>query len=274
MSDETTDTTDTTDTTAAEGSETTSTTDATQDAGTQKQEAKGLGDAIADAGEGKPEGKSEKSAETKGSGETTASEDGEGGDSDDGQPDKGAPETYSGFDVPEGFAWSEKDTEPFAEQMKGLDASQEQAQEMLSFMAAHVNDRVIPGLEKRQEEEYAEQVKQLRQAAQDDPVLGGENGELFDSNLKLSAKVLDRVTQDLKKAGAESNVIDALQELGDLHRPALMHVLVWAGKRTLPDTLDGPGDGGGVSDDWDSTPAHERMGWDDDANPIRNRQSA
>jgi len=245
---------------------TTTTTDGSGDAASSQSQ--NLGDTIA----GAAAESSDDSTDSDDSGGTTASEEGGSEGDGDGQP-SGAPETYLGFDVPEGFAWSDEDAEPFMESMKGIDATQEQAQKMLETMAAHVNDRVLPDVQKQQDDAYTKLVEQWTQQAKDDPILGGENGELYKPNAALAARVLEMVNQDLKKAGIDTDVISTLLESGDLHRPALMHVLVYAGKRILPDSLGGPGDGGGTSTKWEDTPPEERMGWDDNANPIGHRKS-
>ena len=265
MSEETT-TTETTTSTSEEtaGAETkTESTETTTESSAKGEgtETASLGDAISNAGTGDESGKS---VESKDSEETTASEDGESGSDAEGQP-QGAPEEYAAFDVPEGYAWSEKAETNWAELMKESNVSQEDAQQLLGIMAEQTKEFGIPDLQRQQDEEFAGQRKEWLGQAEKDPVLGGENGENFKANLALAAKVLATVDEGLKSEKLGYSVTDTMKKMGWLDHPAALHILVGLGRRTLPDSLDPPGDGGGESKSWDEMSLHEKLGYNADA---------
>lgn len=242
--------------TTSESTETTTSETATEEAG----EAETLGDAIAAADDGDGSGKSD---ESKGSEETTANEDGESGSDADGQPE-GAPEEYAAFDAPEGFAWSEDAEKHWAAKMKEGDVSQADAQFLLEVVAEQSEKFGVPDLQKKQDAAYAELRSEWLKQAKKDPLLGGEDGELWDSNVALVKRTLDTANEELKAEGLDYNAKDAVLEMGGLNHPALMHVIRVLGRRTLPDTLDPATGGGGSSKSWDDTPLHEKLGYGKD----------
>lgn len=231
-----------------------------------------LGDSIASAADAS--GKSDESTDSE---ETTAKESEESGDSDDGQQSEeatGAPESYSDFEVPEGFAWSEDDAKGWSEVFKGLNVSQEDAQGLVSKMTDHVVERVIPDLIAEQESAQAEQDAKWLEEVKDNQYLGGDGPDDLKASIDMVGSYVALVSnsKEMKGSGLGEDVIATLKELGVFSHPKVMAFFKAAAEKTLPDTLDSPGDGG-MSDDWDKKPAHEKMDWDDDALPIRKAAS-
>jgi hypothetical protein len=216
---------------------------------------------------------SEESDESGGSEETTASE-GEGsGDEDEGQqPEEaaGSPEKYSDFNVPDGMGWTEDDAEGWSAVFSDVGASQETAQKLIDKMTSHMLDRIIPNLIVQQEQMQSERDKKSEQEARDSEYLGGSS-EDFEANMKMVGTYIGNVvkSKSMQDSGLGEGVIDMLQERGLFVEPKLMAFFKAAAEGTRPDTLDGPGDGGGGDSDWETKKAHEKMGWDEDALPTR-----
>lgn len=249
----------------------TETTETTEDKGTTST-ADAIAAAAADASS------SEESDESKDSEETTASESKGTKDSEDGQSSEDEPPTeYSAFEVPEGVELSEEDVASFSEAFKAKGFSQEEAQSFMNKVTGFVSDRVLPGVLKTQEDAYAKQEAEWLEQAKANPFLAGEDGEEFDSSVAIAGKFLASVanSKEVKKAMPDVDVIGTAKELGWLSHPAGMVILKAAGMKTLPDRMDSRGDGAGVIDDWENTPAHLRMtSWGSDAGASRTGKGA
>ncbi len=219
----------------------------------------GLFDAILTAGD------SEQSTEAETSAETTEDEDGTSGD-EDGTPE-GAPEEYAAFEVPDGLGWSDDTLGSWNDVMRESNLSQEGAQAFLDNMAAFNTDVAEPALKQRQDDAFTALQEKWKEEIRKHPALIGEDGQQLKANIRLAEKVLDSFDA---KGELGEGVKDTLTEMGWLYNPQTVCLLVGIGRSTLPDSMDAQGDPG-VSDDWDNLPAHKRMGWDENAEPIRKK---
>lgn len=207
---------------------------------------------------------SEQSTEPTGdSEETTADTDGKGDDKT--EPPAGAPEEYTAFEVPDGFAWSDEAESHWADKMKESNVSQADAQILLDIMADQSEKFGSPDLQKRQDTAFAAQKKAWLGEIKKDPTIVGEAGDEFKVSMKIASKALDQYC-GTDEAGISRRA--RLVKKGYLDDPDLAHVFVGVGRGMLSDSLDAPGDPG-ADTSYDDLPASERMGWDENALPIR-----
>lgn len=248
---------------STEAPESTETAEATETSETT--ETTGEPESITEALEAaKADDTSEQSTETTAdSEETTADTDGESDD--ETEPPAGAPEKYTAFEVPDGFAWSDEAESHWADKMKESNVSQEDAQVLLDIMADQSEKFGTPDLQKRQDTAFAAQKKAGLETIKKDPAIIGEKGDEFKASMNLASKALDQYC-GTDKVGMSRRA--RLVAKGYLDDPDLAHVFVGVGKGMSSDSLDAPGDPG-MDTSYDDLPASERMGWDDNAEPIR-----
>ncbi len=242
----------------------------TETASTQTPEASSDGESgtISDAVEAAAKEVDIPDQETKNSAEgdsekTADNADSTGADETEGQ---GAPAEYDTFETGEGFSWNKADEAGWGDLMQQLGATQGTAQALLGVMEAHTSNRVIPDLLESQKAEEAVQRKAWLSEAKEDPVLIGEDGKQFDANINLAGRALKQFSG---KGDAGEAVMAAVKEMGFLDHPATLKILANAGRSTMSDTLDDSGDPG--SENYDNLPPEEKMGWDDNAEPVRRK---
>lgn len=193
---------------------------------------------------------SEKSTDTE-SEESTTEGDGGGGSSESGAPDK-----YETFTRPDGFAWEDADDTTFADLMKDSGLSQDKAQAVMDFVTKHGAERVIPGLEAKQKEEYAKHRAGELARAKENPLLIGEDGEQWGATMALVNRVVKRFTGTGKEA---EGVMSALEAGGFLDQEAFLVLISQIGGVMTSDTLAGGGDPALEDDAWDNMTPSEKI---------------
>ena len=180
--------------------------------------------------------------------------------SDDSKPSDDAPDEYTAFDGPEGFALPTEFKETWMEQAKKNGMSQDAAQAEYSRFA-----EFQAATAKQSNDEYVAWRDAEQAAAKRDPNIAGADGDEFDSAMAGIKAVLTRFAgKGTNGEGAMKQMVDA----GLLDSRVVINFLNEVRKATSIDTLDPQGDPG-VYTSYDDLPPSERMGWNDNAEPIR-----
>ena len=156
----------------------------------------------------------------------------EGADKDkDGDADKskdGASKAYDTFTVPEGVTVDEKVLAEFSPLLKGLGATQEQAQELIDLK---VKMDLAAG--EAQVQAWADTQKAWRETAEADPEYGG---------LKYEANI-DTARVAVRKIGGDA-LVQVLTETGMGNHPEFIRAFVRIGEAIKEDTITFPSVGG------------------------------
>lgn len=156
--------------------------------------------------------------------DTIASKDAADDKDKDGDADKSkdsAPETYDTFTVPEGVTIDDKVLEKFAPMLKGLNATQEQAQ---AFIDLKVEMDLVAA--KAQEQAWADTQKTWKETAETDSEYGGVN---YDANVQIARAAVQKLGGDA--------LVTALTETGMGNHPEFIRAFVRIGKAISEDTV-------------------------------------
>ena len=181
------------------------------------------------------------------------------------EPPTGAPSEYTAFDLPDGFEFSEDDTTELGELAKGMNLSQDDAQSLADFVAKHGTESLMPNVEKAQDDAYTVFRKDEERKAKMDPILVGPDGDQWDSTMNFVRQVIQRFGG---KGSIGEGRFEAMKKQGAFDTHNALVVFAEMGRALMPDTLDPEGDPGSDTS-YDDLPAKDRMGWDDNALPIR-----
>ena len=188
----------------------------------------------------KPDANADANADAKGDGSADA--DDKGGDD---KAKVGAPEKYASFEMPEGFTATDAELGAFADLARGLNLTQEQAQQVVAFEGERMAQFAAA-----QEKDWQTQNEQWVEQIKKDPELGAaEDGDM---RLVLAKRAVARI-------GGQA-LRDALNKTGVGNHPELIRAFYRVGKTMADDKI---GEGGEVKPGTtisDKTPAQRLYG--------------